>query len=55
MSRKDESQTRVVKLSHEDELQRGGCINKKMRGICNRFPKGSMKLIKNNVRNKYVV
>ena len=52
MSRKDESQTGVTKLSHKDE---SGCKNKKFGGICIGYPKGSNKLIKNNVQNKYVV
>ena len=49
MSRKWESQMRVAKLSREDELQRGIAKIKKFRGVCNRFPEGSTKLIKKNV------
>ena len=50
-SRKDELQVGVAKWSCKD----GGHENQKFGGICNGYPKGSNRLIKNNVRNKYVV
>ena len=55
LSHEDELQRGVTKLSHKDESQRGGHKNKKIQGICNRYPKESKKLIKNKVQNKYVV
>ena len=48
MSHKDESQNGVVKVSREDESQRGGVVKIEIFGcICNRYPEGSKKLIKN--------
>ena len=41
-----ESRNGVAKWSHKDESQRGGHKNKKLGGICNRFPEGSTKLSK---------
>ena len=51
-SREMESCMGVAKMNRKDELQRGGHENKKFRGVCNGYPKGSNKLIKNNVQNK---
>ena len=39
-------------MEFQSESQRGGRENKKFGGICNGYPEGTNKLIKNNVQNK---
>ena len=48
-SHEDESRNGVTKWSRQDESRRGGCKNEKFGGVCDRFPKGSTKLITNIV------